>query len=160
MAHQCDGCGETFKALSALRLHDCPRPSADDGLTVLNDWTHDNEPSHQEIAAELLPRLREEMPEDEFRADYMWDLQSAVIGSITRDLSANLKSEDWLGMGFEEPTDFLDAGQVASAIGNQAEWYFKDDQTGKSNEIMQVIFEYAEEYELVERHQQPPDDSG
>jgi hypothetical protein len=54
-------------------------------------------------------------------------------------------------MGFDDPEDFLDAEAVSDAIGEQAEWYFEDDQTGKSWDILQVIFEYAEEYNLVER---------
>lgn len=151
MSHECDGCGQEFKTLSALRLHDCPHPSADGELTVLNDWSHGDEPSHREAAETLLPRLREEMPEEQYRVDFMWDLQSAVVDSITRDLSANLLGEDWRAMGFEQPTDVLDAGEVSSAIGNQAEWYFKDDQTGKSMDVIRVIFEYAEEYGLAEQ---------
>lgn len=150
MAHKCDGCGEQFDTLSALRLHDCPQPSADDELTVLSDWSRDNEPTHREAAETLLPQLQEEMTEEE-RIDFTLDLQSAVIDTITRDLSANLSGEDWHGMGFEEPEDFLDAGQVSSAIGDRAEWYFKDDQTGKSMEVMQVIFEYAGKHGLAEQ---------
>lgn len=88
---------------------------------------------------------------EEERIDFRWDLQSAVIDTITRDLSANLSGEDWHGMGFKEPEDFLDAGQVSSTIGDRAEWYFKDDQTGKSMEVMQVIFEYAEKHGLAEQ---------
>ncbi|EMA54215.1 hypothetical protein C450_06757, partial [Halococcus salifodinae DSM 8989] len=71
---------------------------------------------HREAAETLLPQLQEEMTEEE-RIDFTLDLQSAVIDTITRDLSANLSGEDWHGMGFEEPEDFLDAGQVSSAIG-------------------------------------------
>ncbi|MCG1004918.1 MULTISPECIES: hypothetical protein [Halobacterium] len=56
-------------------------------------------------------------------------------------------------MGFEEPEDFLDAEAVSEAIADQAEWYFEDDQIGKSWDIMQVILEYAEEYDLVERNE-------
>lgn len=43
-----------------------------------------------------------------------------------------LAGEDWLGMGFKAPADVLDAEAVSDAIGEQAEWYFEDDQTGKS----------------------------
>lgn len=112
--------------------------------TVLNDWAGSGESSHQEIAEQLLPRLKEEMPEERYEVDFTSDLQRAVIDAITRDLSANLASEDWLGMGFEDSEDFLDAEAVSDAIGEQAEWYFEDDQTGKSWDILRVIFEYAE----------------
>ena len=122
-----------------------------DDYTVLNDWAGSGESSHQEIAEQLLPKLKEEMPEERYEVDFTADLQRAVIDAITRDLSANLVGEDWIGMGFDDPEDFLDAEAVSSAIGEQAEWYFEDDQTGKSWEILQVIFEYAEEYDLVKR---------
>jgi hypothetical protein len=91
------------------------------------------------------------MPEERYEVDFTANLQRAVIDAITRDLSANLAGEDWLGMGFEDPEDFLDAEAVSEAIAEQAEWYFEDDQTGKSWDILQVIFEYAEEYDLVKR---------
>jgi len=119
--------------------------------TVLNDWAGSGESSHQEIAEQLLPKLNEVMPEERYEVDFTADLQRAVIDAITRDLSANLAGEDWIGMGFEEPADFLDAEAVSDAIGELAEWYFEDDQTGKSWDVLQVIFEYAEEYDLVER---------
>jgi len=119
--------------------------------TVLNDWAGSGEASHQEIAEQLLPKLKEEMPEERYEVDFTTDLQRAVIDAITRDLSANLAGEDWLGMGFEDPEDFLDAEAVSGAIAEQAEWYFEDDQTGKSWDVLQVIFEYAEEYDLVKR---------
>jgi hypothetical protein len=119
--------------------------------TVLNDWAGSGESSHQEIAEQLLPKLKEEMPEERYEVEFMTDLQRAVIDAITRDLSANLAGEDWIGMGFDNPKDFLDAEAVSAAIGEQAEWYFEDDQTGKSWDILQVILEYAEEYDLVKR---------
>lgn len=34
MSHACEDCGETFDTLSALRLHECPAPAADDGFDV------------------------------------------------------------------------------------------------------------------------------
>jgi hypothetical protein len=79
------------------------------------------------------------MPEERYKIDFTADLQKAVIDAITRDLSANLAGEDWIGMGFEDTEDFLDAEAVSDAIGEQAEWYFEDDQTGKSWDILQVI---------------------
>lgn len=36
--------------------------------TVLNDWAGSGESSHQEIAEQLLPRLKEEMPEERMRS--------------------------------------------------------------------------------------------
>lgn len=91
------------------------------------------------------------MLEERYEVDFLADLQRAVIDAIIRDLSANLAGEDWLGMGFEDPKNFLDAGAVSGAIAEQAEWYFEDDQTGKSWDVLQIIFEYAEEYDLVEQ---------
>lgn len=104
--------------------------------TVLNDWAGSGESSHQEIAEQLLPRLKEEMPEERYEVDFTADLQRAVIDAITQDLSANLAGEDWIGMGFDDLEDFLDAEAVSDAIGEQAKWYFEDDQTGKSWDIL------------------------
>lgn len=149
MSHECTDCGEEFRTLSSLRMHDCPGPSSDDAWTVLNDSAFSDEPSHREMAEHILPRLKEEMPEQAYYSEFTIDLQHAIIESITQDLSANLKSEDWHSMGFEDPTDFLDAGSLSSTIGNQAQWYFEDDQTGKSHQVLQVILDYAKEYEIV-----------
>lgn len=89
------------------------------------------------------------MPEERYEVDFRSDLRGAVLQSILRDLDANLESEDWYGMGFEEAESFLDADAVSDAIAEQSKWYFKDDQTGKSWDVLQVIFDYAEEYDLV-----------
>lgn len=121
--------------------------------TVLSDWAEGGEMSHREIAEQLLPKLKEEMSEEEYQVDFTADLQGAVLEAILRDLSANLRGEDWYAMGFEEPEDFLDAEAVSEVIGEQAQWYFEDDQTGKSWEVLQVIFEYAEEYDLAQREE-------
>lgn len=126
------------------------KPATDD-LTVLNNWSNSGEMSHREIAQDLLPKLKEEMPEREYEVDFTLDVQKAVIEAITQDLATNLAHEDWVGMGFEEPEDFLDAEEVSEIIGKQAEHYFKEDQIGKSWDVLQVVFEYAEEYGLVER---------
>lgn len=120
-----------------------------DDYTVLSDWAASGEVSHREIAEQLLPQLREEMPAEEYEVDLMADLRGAVLDAILRDLSANLQMDDWHGMGFEQPEDFLDAEAVSEAIAEQARWYFEDDQTGKSWEVLQVILEYAEEHDLV-----------
>jgi hypothetical protein len=119
--------------------------------TVLNDHSNDSEKSHREIAEMLIKQLREEMPEDEFRVQFHSDLQGAVIDAITRDLSSNLAYEDWYGAGFQEPEDFLVAEDVSEQIAQKAEHAFKNDQIGKSWDILVVILEYAEEYGLVER---------
>jgi len=118
--------------------------------TVLNDWSPDGEKSHREVAEELLPKLKEEMPEEQYEVDFRSDLKKAVLQTILRDLDANLEFEDWYGMGFEEPDRFLDADAVSEAIAEQSKWYFEDDQTGKSWDILQVILDYAEEYDLVQ----------
>lgn len=122
-----------------------------DEFTVLNGSSSGGESSHQEIAKKLLPKLKEEMPEERYQVDFASDLESAVLDAITRDLQANLAMEDWYGMGFEKPEDFLDAEDVSDAIGHISERYFKEDQIGKSSDVLQVILEYAEEYDLVER---------
>ncbi len=121
-----------------------------DGYTVLNDRTTGNGASHREMAEQLLPRLREEMTEEQYQVDFCADLQRAVIDAITRDLAANLASEDWYGMGFEQPEDFLDADEIADVIAEQTRWYFQDDQIGKSWDILRVILEHAEEHDLVD----------
>lgn len=159
MARQCEHCGEEFETLSRLRLHDCVRPHSDGdaAMTVLDDWSADGEMSHREIAQQLLPRLEEKMPEQEYYVDFQVDLQRAVLDSLTRELDANLTGADWGGKGFEEPADFLDAGAVARGVADEIEWYFEDDQTGKSWGVMQVIFEYAEKYDLVERGENSSD---
>lgn len=116
---------------------------------MTNDYTVLSKP-HREIAEQLLPALREEMTEEEFRVDLQADLRGAVIDAITRDLAANLDMEDWHGMGFEEPADFLDADAIADAIADQTRWYFKDDQIGKSWDVLSVILEHAEEHGLAD----------
>lgn len=122
-----------------------------DDYTVLSDWAENGEMSHQEIAAELLPQLEEEMSGEEYHVDFLADLREAVLDAILRDLDANLTGADWFGKGFEEPEDFLDADAVSEGIAEEAKWYFEDDQTGKSWDVLQVILEYAEDHGLVER---------
>lgn len=129
-----------------------------DEYTVLSDWSQGDEQSHREIAETLLPKLKEELPEERYEVDFLADLKKAVLRSILRDLESNLEYEDWHGMGFEEPEDFLDADEVSEAIASQAKWYFEDDQTGKSWEVLQVILEYAEECGLVQRRDESGDD--
>lgn len=41
-------------------------------------------------------------------------------------------------MGFEKPKGFLNAEAVSEAFSDQAEWYFEDDQTGKSWDICRL----------------------
>lgn len=118
--------------------------------TVLSDWSSNGEQTHQQIAEKLIPELKEEMPEERYEVDFRSDLMKAVIQSILRDLDANLEFEDWYGMGFEEPDRFLDADAVSEAIAEQSKRYFEFDQTGKSWDVLQVILEYAEEYDLVQ----------
>jgi len=124
---------------------------SNDEYTVFNDWSRGNEKSHREIAETLLPKLKEELSEETYRVDFLSDLREAVLQSILRDLEANLEHEDWYGMGFEDPEDFLDAEAVSESIASQAEWYFEDDQTGKSWEVLSVILKYAEDCGLVTR---------
>jgi len=121
-------------------------------FTVLNDYSHDGEQSHRETGEVLIKHLREEMPEEEFQAEFCADLQSAVIDAIMRDLSSNLAYQDWHGAGFQEPEDFLVAEDVSEQIAEEAERAFKNDQIGKSWDILVVILEYAEEYGLVEKN--------
>lgn len=118
--------------------------------TVLSDWSSSGEQTHQQIAEKLIPELKEEMPEERYEVDFRSDLKKAVLQSILRDLDSNLEFEDWYGMGFEEPDKFLDADAVSEAIAEQSKWYFEDDQTGKSWDVLQVILDYAEEYDLVQ----------
>lgn len=118
--------------------------------TVLDDRSSGDELSHREIVEDLLPKLREEMSEDEYQFGLAVEVRAAVINSITLELSNNLSSEDWHGMGFQYPEDFLNAEAVADTIGDRAQHYFENDQTGKSWDVARVILEYAEEYDLVE----------
>ena len=158
MAHECEDCGQEFETLTRLRSHECGQPASPpdpDEWTVLDDWSSGGEPSHREIAQNLLPKLKEEMPEQEYQTDFYIDLQKAVLDSLTRELDANLTGADWHGKGFEEPENFLDAGAISSGVADEIKWYFEDDQTGKSWDVLRVIFEYAEEYDLVEREDEP-----
>lgn len=124
-----------------------------DDYTVLTDWSGTDEKSHREIAEELLPKLREEMPEEEYRLNFGSDLRRAVTDSIAQDLGANLKTMDWHEHGFEEPEDILNAKDVSKAIAREAEQYFEDDQTGKPSAVFRVIIKYAEEYNVDVGHQ-------
>lgn len=119
--------------------------------TVLDDWSTGSEMSHREMAEELLPKLREEMSEEEYQIEFTADVRKAVLDSILRDLSSNLKADDWYGRGFQYPEDYLNAEAVGDAIGDTARRYFENDQIGKSWDVTKVILEYAEEYDLVER---------
>lgn len=117
---------------------------------VLSDFANEGERSHQEVAEELLPKLEEKMPEEDYEVDFYLELRRAVLDGILRDLSNNAKNADWGGRGFENPEDFLDAEAVSEGLAEEAKWYFREDQTGKSMEILRVILEYADEYDIIE----------
>lgn len=124
--------------------------TVDGELTVLSDWSEPGEQSHRESANHLLYHLREEMSDEEWWR-FGSEIRTTVVDLLLSELRGNLGAADWHGMGFEEPTDYLDAVALVDAISSEAKWYFEDDQTGKSWDVMQVIFEHAEEHGLVER---------
>jgi len=118
--------------------------------TVLNDWAGSGESSHQEDRRAAAPEAEREMPEERYEVDFTADLQRAVIDAITRDLSANLAGEDWIGMGFDDPEDFLDAEAVSEAIADQLSGTSKTIRPANRGTSCKSFFEYAEEYDLVE----------
>ena len=106
-------------------------------------------PQQREAADELLPQLKEEMDWED-HGELTTEVRDAVLDGILRELQANIKMEDWYGMGFEDPEDFLDAEEVSQAIAQIAQRYFEDDQIGKSHDIFQVIVEAAEREGIAE----------
>lgn len=127
-------------------------PFKKEDLTVLDDFTMPGEPnevSHREAGAMMLRKLREKMTEDEW-IELKCDLDFVVTDLIFSELEANFLCEDFWDMGLQEPWDILNAEKVADAIGKTALFYFEDDQLGKSNDILDVIFEYAKKYDVIE----------
>lgn len=122
-----------------------------DDYTVLMDYASEGNKSHREIVEELLPQLKEAMPEEEYEIDFYSDVKSAVLDSLMLDLSTNIGAADWFGRGFTEPEDFLDAEAVADGVSQEIAWCYEMDQTGKSYEVLKVVLEYAEEYDVITR---------
>lgn len=118
-------------------------------LTALSDFAPENKMSHRETAFRLLEHLKEEMPREDFETDLTWDIQEAIVQSVLEEMRINISGEDWESARFREPADYLNASKVADYIGSTAEFYLKEDQLGvRSADIIAILFDYAEEYDI------------
>ena len=111
-------------------------------LTVLDT-------DHAMVAEKLLSKLKDEMSEEDYMIELQNDVQRVVQKSICDQLSVNAPTDDlWWQMGFRSPEDFLNAKDVSEGFEELISTYIEEDQPGYSFEILKVIMDYAEEYDV------------